>query len=166
MSKNLKIFIVIAILIIVVSAGLIIFAGSKSKKSDQSNSGENGNVAGVSTSDSASDTTTENADYIVKLAKYLSEKGMVMYGAYWCSHCKEQKDTFGDAFQYIDYVECDPQGSNANPDECQAQGIEGYPTWIYQGQKYSGTQTLAKLAQIVGFTDDTAAPSSTDQTTP
>lgn len=157
MSKSLKTFIVIAVLIVAVSAGLIIYAGSRNTKNEQASSGENGNVAGVSTqnsssgSDIANNTDTENADYVVKLAKYLSEKGMVMYGAYWCSHCKEQKDAFGDAFQYVDYVECDAQGPNANPDECQAQGVEGYPTWIYQGQKYAGTQSLAKLAQIVGF---------------
>jgi len=148
MSKGLKTFIVIAVLIIAVSAGLIIYAGSKNKGNEQANSGENGNVAGVSTSDASSD---DNADYVVKLAKYLSEKGMVMYGAYWCSHCKAQKDEFGDAFQYVDYVECDAQGPNANSVECQAQGIEGYPTWIYQGVKYSGAQSLAKLAEIVGF---------------
>ena len=154
MSRSLKTFIVIAILIIAVSAGLIIYAGSKNKNNEQANSGENGNVAGASTQDSSNSPTAnnpENADYIVALAKYLSEKGMVMYGAYWCSHCKTQKDEFGDAFQYIDYVECDAQGPNPNPDECQAQGIEGYPTWVYQGAKYSGTQTLAKLAEIVGF---------------
>lgn len=154
MSKGLKTFIVIAILIILVSAGLIIYAGSKHKQNDQTNSGENGNVAGASTSDSSDNSNgTNNADYVVKLAKYLSEKGMVMYGAYWCSHCKEQKDEFGDAFQYVDYVECDAQGPNANPDECQAKGIEGYPTWIYQGVKYTGAQSLAKLAEIVGFSE-------------
>ena len=154
MNNSLKTFVIIAILIIAVSAGLIIYAGSKNKNNEQVSSSENGDVAGVSTNDSLDDTSgapTESADYIVALAKDLSAKGMVMYGAYWCSHCKEQKEAFGDAFQYIDYVECDAQGPSGNPDECQAQGVEGCPTWIYQGVKYSGTQSLAKLAEIVGF---------------
>src|SRR3989344_7082850 len=61
-------------------------------------------------------------------AKCLTEKGVKMYGAYWCGHCKTQKEMLGDSWQYVNYVEC------SNPDgtptaECTAAGIEGYPTW-------------------------------------
>ena len=99
-------------------------------------------------------------------AKCLNQKGVVMYGAYWCPHCQSQKKLFGDAFQYVDYVECDPQGPNANPTECTAQNIQGYPTWIYNGTQYSGEKSLSQLAAIVGFNDTDTSTSTTDTTSP
>ena len=41
------------------------------------------------------------------LARHLRETGAVMYGAYWCPHCTEQKALFGDAAKDVPYVECD-----------------------------------------------------------
>ena len=40
-------------------------------------------------------------------AKCLATKQTTMYGLYWCPHCIEQKEMFGDAFHYVPYVECD-----------------------------------------------------------
>ena len=90
--------------------------------------------------------------YEVKLAKYLTEKGAVMYGAYWCPHCTNQKKSFGDAFEYVKYVECDPKGQNANPALCQARGVKGYPTWEIGGKMYEGEFPLSQLAGLVGYT--------------
>lgn len=154
MNRSTKIFLTVVILVIIVGGVLLFFVGKDKKTADNNTSGENGIVAGTSTNS----TETPSNSYIEKLAKFMTEKGMVLYGAYWCPHCQDQKKTFGDAFQYIDYVECDAQGPNANPDECVAQGIEGYPTWIYQGKKYSGAKSLSELAQIVGFSEETATP--------
>lgn len=161
MGNNGKIFLAIVFVVFVLS-GVLIYSANRSNKDNTKSAdaavvNQNGNSA-----------QTENPDkdltpaYIEKLAKFMTEKGMVMYGAYWCPHCQEQKKEFGDALQYIDYVECDAQGPNANPDECTAQGIKGYPTWIYQGQQYSGAKSLSDLAKIVGFTDQTtdSTPSS------
>jgi len=91
---------------------------------------------------SVSDVSDKNA----ALAKCLTEKGAKMYGASWCSHCANQKKMFGDAFQYIDYVECDTTGQ----EECNSAGIEGYPTWTINGQKYPGETSLENLAQLSG----------------
>lgn len=149
MNRSTKIFLVVVALVIIVGGTLLFFVG-KDKKTADNKSNENGTVAGASTNQK------ESNAYIEKLAKFMTEKGMVLYGAYWCPHCKDQKKEFGDAIQYIDYVECDAQGPNANPDECVAQGIEGYPTWIYQGKKYSGAKSLSELAAIVGFSEESA----------
>ena len=47
----------------------------------------------------------------VSLAKRLREAGAKMYGAFWCSHCQEQKVYFGaDAQKDLPYVECFPEG--------------------------------------------------------
>jgi len=80
-----------------------------------------------------------------EFARCLSEKGAVMYGTYWCSHCKAQKADFGDAFQYINYLECTEQN-----EACIEKGIEGFPTWIIDGRKYPGRQPLSRLSQLTG----------------
>ncbi|MEK7478130.1 MAG: thioredoxin domain-containing protein [Patescibacteria group bacterium] len=96
---------------------------------------------------SASSTPNETAKVaVVALAKCLAAKKVTMYGAYWCSHCQNQKKAFGEAWPYVPYVEC-----TQNTQLCLAKGIEGYPTWIFStGQKLEGEQTLAKLAQASG----------------
>ena len=63
-------------------------------------------------------------------AKCLTEKNISMYGAFWCPHCQEQKEAFGESFQYVNYIEC------SNPDRsmnkiCQDAEINGYPTWKF-----------------------------------
>lgn len=86
-------------------------------------------------------------------AKCLTGKGIVMYGAYWCSHCQNEKNAFGDSFQFVNYVEC-----TEKPSECSASGIESYPTWILPGGgKLVGEQGVSKLQEVSGcplFSDD------------
>ncbi len=79
------------------------------------------------------------------LAQCLSAKDVVMYGTSWCSHCQNQKSTFGASFQYVTFVDCD---KNAN--ECLRAGVEGYPTWIVNGTKYAGEQNMYALAKNSG----------------
>jgi len=86
--------------------------------------------------------TSGNYDFF---AKCLSEKGVTMYGSYWCNHCQNQKKIFGDSFKYINYVEC-----TENQDLCREKGIEGYPTWIINDEKYPGEQSIQKLSQLTG----------------
>lgn len=78
-------------------------------------------------------------------AKCLTEKNAVMYGTYWCSHCKAQKAEFGDAFSFVNYVEC-----TVDIDKCTADGIKGFPTWIINKTHYEGKQPLVKLANLTG----------------
>ena len=85
-----------------------------------------------------------------ELAKCLSEKNATMYGAFWCPHCLEQKNMFGKSFEFVNYIECDARGNNAQPELCQQNGIRGYPTWIIDGEKYEGVQSLENLAQYSG----------------
>jgi glutaredoxin len=78
-------------------------------------------------------------------AQCLTEKGVIMYGTGWCSHCKNQKNEFGSSFQYVDYVDCDRYKS-----ECLKAGVKGYPTWVIEGVNYPGEQPLYKLASLSG----------------
>ena len=90
---------------------------------------------------------TEDTD---SLAKCLTAQGAKMYGAYWCGHCQNQKKMFGEDFQYVNYIECDAQGENANPEECSKAGIGGDLTWIISGEQYPGEQSLEKLKELSG----------------
>jgi glutaredoxin len=78
-------------------------------------------------------------------AQCLSEKRAVMYGTQWCSHCRNQKAMFGDSFKYIIYSDCD-----TNKEACEIAGVNSYPTWIINNNKYTGEQDLSKLASLTG----------------
>lgn len=80
------------------------------------------------------------------LAKCLSDKGWVMYGLDSCPHCLDQKQAFGRAFQYINYVEC-----RQEPQKCIAADIEYTPTWLNgSGERLVGFQQLQQLAALSG----------------
>jgi hypothetical protein len=100
--------------------------------------------------------TTESTPFAIALAKHLHSVGAKMYGAFWCSHCNEQKQIFGrEATKILDYVECFPNGAGKGKKmapECAAAGIEGFPTWIINGKVLGGDQELPILAEESGFT--------------
>jgi uncharacterized membrane protein len=97
--------------------------------------------------------TTTSKPANIELAEYLSTSDIQMFGAFWCSHCHDQKELFGKAaFSQIDYVECDPNGKNSQPDRCQAEKIQSYPTWKIDGELHLGTQSLQELANLSGYT--------------
>jgi hypothetical protein len=88
---------------------------------------------------------------LVDFAKCLSSVGLKMYGAYWCSHCNNEKKMFEDSWQYINYVECTPPDGNGQTQACQDAGITGYPTWEFQdGEKVAGELSLEELSQESG----------------
>ena len=81
-----------------------------------------------------------------EFATCLTENGAEMYGAEWCSHCKDQKAMFGEAFKNVNYIEC-PQEQQ----KCQEAGIKGYPTWKFaDGTALPGAQQFSKLAEKTG----------------
>lgn len=86
------------------------------------------------------------------LAEKLTASGAVMYSAYWCPHCHEQKELFGkEATARLKVIECAPDGQNSQAELCQQKKIEGYPSWEINGQLDSGVKPLQKLANLVGF---------------
>jgi len=86
-----------------------------------------------------------------EFAQCLTDKGAVMYGAYWCLHCQKVKNSFGDSFKNVTYVECDPKGENGNPDLCQEKVIEEYATFIFKdGSRLIGEPTLKELSEKTG----------------
>jgi uncharacterized membrane protein len=86
-----------------------------------------------------------------ELARHLREQGAIMYGAYWCPHCREQKALFGDAANDVPYVECAADGINGRPDLCEKAGVRAFPTWVMGTARLEGTQSLAALAAFSKF---------------
>ena len=93
--------------------------------------------------------TSQEDPEIRELAQCLTDKSVTMYGAYWCGHCIDQKNLFGNSFKYVDYIECDERGDNSQPERCQIEGITGYPTWKINGQTISGVISLNELSAMV-----------------
>lgn len=81
-------------------------------------------------------------------ASCLSEKGAKFYGAFWCPHCRNQKNIFGKSSKNLPYIECSTPDGNGQLAVCTEAGIESYPTWIFSdGSKENGELTLEKLAE-------------------
>ncbi|MGV8087251.1 MAG: peptidylprolyl isomerase [Candidatus Woesearchaeota archaeon] len=98
-----------------------------------------------------SNTSLPTVNNFDAFAKCITANGAKFYGAYWCSHCNNQKTLFGDSMKYIQYVECAVEGQpQVQTSECTAAGISGYPTWIINGKSYPGEQTMANLAKLTG----------------
>ena len=103
--------------------------------------------------------SAEAPSYQAALARHLRESGAIMYGAYWCSHCREQKSLFGPAAKDLPYVECDPKGVNARPDLCEKANVKAFPTWVIGLQRREGVQSPADLAALSKFPGGTKAGS-------
>ena len=90
-----------------------------------------------------------NSEELIPFAQCLTDNGAKFYGSFQCSHCLDQKNMFGKAMNNINYIECGPLSGPQNP-VCQQAGVTGYPTWVIHEEKYVGTQSLEKLAEITG----------------
>ena len=101
--------------------------------------------------------TTESSERALSVAKSLQQLDAKMYGAHWCSHCYDQKQTLGkqvfsksgDKQPLVEYVECSKDGINSQSKLCKAKEIPGYPTWEIQGKQYPGEQSLDELEDLI-----------------
>ena len=99
--------------------------------------------------------TTVSSKEKINFAKFLNENNIVMYSAYWCPHCHDQKQLFGKkAVENLKIVECAKDGKNNNYKLCQEKGIEGFPSWEIDNEIYSGTVSLNELANMTNYDGD------------
>tara|TARA_Y100000766_G_scaffold93994_1_gene80286 strand:+ start:381 stop:1322 length:942 start_codon:yes stop_codon:yes gene_type:complete len=90
----------------------------------------------------------------IKLAEHLTNEGAVMYNAYWCPHCHDQKEMFGkEATKKLNLVECAKDGFNNKRELCEAKGITGFPSWEINGSIESGVKSLEELAELSNYKD-------------
>ena len=79
-----------------------------------------------------------------EFAKCLTEKEAVMYGRDTCPACQKQKEKFGSAFKYINYIKCDFE-----PEKCRSKGIKTIPKWYLNNEEVDGNfKSLSELAEI------------------
>ncbi len=86
-------------------------------------------------------------------ARCLTDRGVKMYGAFWCEHCSEQKKKFGASFRYAPYVECGVKGDrSAKTQVCKDADIQHFPTWQFPptGERLEGVLTLQNLSDRSG----------------
>jgi len=96
--------------------------------------------------------TSASTPATIALADHLTATGVVMYSAYWCPHCHDQKQLFGkEASAKLKIIECAPDGRNSQAALCASKNIQGFPTWEIKGQLDSGQKTLAQLAALSGY---------------
>ncbi len=62
------------------------------------------------------------------LATCITNSGAKFYGAFWCPHCKKQKELFGTSARLLPYIECSKPDGTQN-DTCKTLNIASYPTW-------------------------------------
>jgi hypothetical protein len=86
-------------------------------------------------------------------ARCLKDRGVKMYGAWWCPHCQDEKEKFGASFEYAPYVECGVEGdTHAVSQVCKDADIHHYPTWQFPptGERVERVFTLEELSDRTG----------------
>ena len=95
---------------------------------------------------------TKSSSNQIALAKHLQAKGFVMYSAYWCPHCHDQKEMFGkEASKELVIIECAEDGIDSQRELCLSKGIEGFPSWEINGKIESGVKSLKELSRQSGY---------------
>jgi len=121
MDKNKAITIGIVMVILLVAGGIIYFK----------------NFSGAATQDIPS----------VEVAKWIGEHSVLYYQPS-CSHCIEQEKLFGENVEYLTMIDCT---QSENQQQCIDVGITATPTWIINGEKYIGVQSVEKLKELTDY---------------
>ena len=96
--------------------------------------------------------TSESNKESIELAKYLTDKGVVKYSAYWCPNCLKQSELFGkQAYKELNVVECARDGINSQTQLCIDKNIKGFPTWEINGKLFLGVLSLKELSNLIEF---------------
>jgi len=85
----------------------------------------------------------------------LYDSGMRMYGSATCSACERQRRLFGESFNLIQEIECDPRNPDSEYERCIGKGISHTPTWILEDEEgedlhrfESGVVSLEALSEV------------------
>jgi len=88
--------------------------------------------------------TSDSSAESIEVAKQLKAAGARLYGAFWCENCNKQKELLGkQAMEYVDYVECFPNGVYQNspghddvtkPDAICTGYTSAWPLWVVPKQ--------------------------------
>jgi uncharacterized membrane protein/glutaredoxin len=96
--------------------------------------------------------TSTSTPEAIALAEHLASRGAVMYSAWWCPHCNDQKQLFGkEAVGRLTIVECAADGRDSQTQLCASKGIQGFPSWEIDGKLESGVKSLQQLSELSGL---------------
>ena len=97
-----------------------------------------------------------------EFAQCLAGKNYVMLGSATCSACLKQRDMFGEAFRFIEEMECDPRNVDNAEEEaemnfCATFKIRKTPTWVQLDEARNalyrfdaGVQSFDTLSSVSG----------------
>lgn len=90
-------------------------------------------------------------DALSEFATCIADSGAKFYGAFWCSHCQNQKKAFKEAASLLPYVECSTADGKSQTAVCRDAGITSYPTWVFaDGTSMTGEVPFAGLSEGTG----------------
>ena len=96
--------------------------------------------------------TSESTKESIQFAKYLNDKGVVKYSAYWCPNCLIQGELFGkQAYEELNVVECARDGLKSQTQLCIDKEIKGFPTWEINGKLILGVLSLKELSNLTRY---------------
>lgn len=81
-------------------------------------------------------------------ARCLSKKGIIIYGVYTDAQTQRQKQSFGQDFSYLNYVECKDPNTGMTKKECLE--YKRYPVWLINEKEVYGFQTVDHLSDLTG----------------
>lgn len=91
----------------------------------------------------ATPTPEIKAEKLEQFIACLNQSGFKIYGAAWCSHCKQLVEMLG-GYEMVKpiYVEC-----TVEKEECAKADIRAYPTIIINGTRYAGERTIEAFSR-------------------
>jgi len=83
---------------------------------------------------------------LVAFARLITERGVILYAADWCSVCTAQKDLFEDGQNYLNIVEVTDGNRQLNAEGI-ANDIDSFPTWVFDAEtRFERSMTLQEIA--------------------
>ncbi len=80
------------------------------------------------------------------LVKCIGENSK-LYTQFGCHACGIQEKMFGENYNYLNVIDCAVEGQRQ---KCFDADIKGTPTWVIDGEKYLGVQSIEELKSLTG----------------
>ncbi|NCU28574.1 MAG: phage tail tape measure protein, partial [Candidatus Moranbacteria bacterium] len=86
-----------------------------------------------------------------EFTKCVANSGAKLYGTFWCPHCKNQKEAFGEAKEYLPYIECSTEDGQGQLEICAKEGIDAKKAsdLLFTAVKL-GVTSMPELATTLG----------------
>jgi len=95
---------------------------------------------------------TFTPEQLTGLANCLTGKEVRFFGTAECPWCIRQKELFGEAAEFLPYIECTPGiATEQEITMCEEANVGGVPDWRFPGQEpVTGMQSIERIAELSG----------------